>query len=261
MTFADTHAHLYLEEFDHDRKEMVSRALEKGVRYLFMPNIDSTSIKPLHELSSHFPGICFPMMGLHPTSVKENWKDEVIAIEPELEADPGKFCAIGEIGIDLYWDKTYADIQRELFIRQMEWSLRYDLPAVIHTRNSMDVAISVIEEMNQPKLHGIFHCFSGNIRQAENVIRLGFRLGIGGVVTFKNSGLQAVVKEIPLDHLVLETDAPFLAPVPYRGKRNESAYIPLIAEKIAEIKQVSIEEVAEVTTKNALRIFKVASSR
>jgi len=252
MIFADTHTHLYLEDFDPDRGEVISRALGAGVRYLFLPNIDSTSETAMLRLVSQFPGHCYAMAGLHPTSVKADFREELSRVEQSLREAPQKFCAIGEIGIDLYWDKTFRQEQEDAFNYQLELARQYQLPVAIHTRNSMEVALEICAGHN---VRGIFHCFSGNLSQAEKAIEMGYKLGIGGVITFRNSGLQQVVQAVPLDSLVLETDAPFLAPVPHRGKRNEPAYLPLIAEKIAEIKGISVEEVAEVTTKEAEKLF------
>ncbi|MFH1160077.1 MAG: TatD family hydrolase [bacterium] len=253
--FADTHAHLYLEAFDEDREEVIRRAVEAGVHYLFLPNIDTSSIPYLASLISQHPGYCFPMMGLHPGSVKNDFREQLGVIEMELRQNPGKYCAVGEIGIDLYWDKTFAKEQEVVFVRQLELALEFNLPVAIHTRNSMELALKLVEGMKDPALCGVFHCFSGNLAQANRAIELGFRLGIGGVVTFKNSGLQTVVEEIELEHLLLETDAPYLAPVPFRGQRNEPSYIPYIAEKLAELKKLSVEEVAAVTTESALKLF------
>lgn len=258
MTFADTHTHLYAEEFNCDRQAVITRAIEKGVKYLFLPAIDSMYHEGMLELATGFPDHCFPMIGLHPTSVKQNYSDELKMVQKYLCNPKYKFYGIGEIGIDLYWDKTFEAQQREVFCCQLELAIGYKLPAIIHTRNSMDIALNIVDEFRNPGLKGIFHCFSGNQVQAERAVNAGFKLGIGGVVTFRNSGLQKVVEMMPLESLVLETDAPYLAPAPHRGKRNESAYIPLIAEKIAEIKHITVEEVAEVTTRTALAIFNIS---
>ncbi len=255
MIFADTHSHLYLKEFKDDLEQVINNAIEKDVKYILLPNIDTSTIGDLTEVCNKYPDICIPMMGLHPTSVKANYKDELKKIEEQFFTSD--YCAIGEIGIDLYWDKTYENEQEIVFRQQVLMAKDADLPIVIHSRNSIDNIINILLDMNIPGLTGVFHCFSGNKEQADKIISLGFKLGIGGVVTFKNSGLDKVIEKIELDHLLLETDAPFLAPVPYRGQRNESAYIRIIAEKIADIKQIDIEEVAEVTTKNALDLFKV----
>jgi TatD DNase family protein len=260
MIFVDTHTHLYLEEFDSDRDNIVRNAIHNGVKYFFLPNIDSSSIEGMMALSDSFPGHCFPMMGLHPTSVKSNYKEEITIAEKHLSFSVKRFYAIGEIGIDLYWDKTFSKEQYVAFTIQLDWAVKYDLPVVIHTRNSFDVAIDIIEKKNDPAIRGIFHCFGGSIKQAEKAIELGFLLGIGGIITYRNSGLQKVVEVIDLEHLVVETDAPFLPPVPYRGQRNESSYIPVIAEKVAEIKNTSITEVAEITTRNALKLFNIKTS-
>ncbi len=255
--FADTHNHIYLDSFDKDRDEVIARAIKAGVNYMFLPNIDSSSIQDLGSVVATHPDSCFPMIGLHPTSVKADYREQMGVIEMELRENRDRYCAVGEIGIDLYWDRSFAKEQEDVFVRQIELALEFDLPIVIHTRNSMDLALAVVEKFQSRELTGIFHCFSGNTGHAERAIEVGFKLGIGGVVTFTNSGLQKVVEAIPLEHLLLETDAPFLAPVPYRGKRNEPSYIPLIAEKIAELKHIPIETVAEVTTNSALKLFKI----
>jgi TatD DNase family protein len=251
--FIDTHTHLYSEEFDADRYDRINDAISKSVTKFFMPNVDSSTIEGMLQLEVHFPDQCFPMMGLHPCSVKQNYREELAVIKKWL--DTRRFSAIGEIGIDLYWDKTFIKEQELAFREQIYWALEYNYTMVIHCRNAFDEIFSILKSYEKlPK--GIFHCFSGDFIQAEKILSLGnFKLGIGGVVTFKNSGLDKVVEQIPLHDLVLETDAPYLAPVPHRGKRNESAYIPLIAEKIAQLKNISVEEVAEITTRNAIEIF------
>lgn len=255
MILTDTHAHLYLEQFDQDREAMVQRALARGVRYLLLPNIDRDSIEAMMGLVKTFPENCFPMIGLHPTSVKDDFKAQLDIVADWVKR--GEFYAIGEMGIDLYWDKTHFPQQQEAFRFQVQLSLENDLPIVIHSRESFDEIFALLEENWQPGLKGVFHCFTGDRNQAGRIINLGFKLGIGGVLTYKNSGLKEVVKEISLEHILLETDAPFLSPVPYRGSRNESAYIPEIAQVLAEIKQVSLEEVANVTTGNARQLFKL----
>jgi TatD DNase family protein len=207
----------------------------------------------LHQLSDKYPGNIFPMMGLHPTSVKENYEKELECIEYNLRMR--KYCAIGEVGIDHYWDTTFSNEQEICLLRQAALAMDHQLPLVIHTRNSMDITLDLLESLAEPSLRGVFHCFSGDLAQAERVIRLGFLLGIGGVLTFKNSGLAEVLKDIDLQHIVLETDAPFLAPVPHRGARNESAYTALVAKKLAEIKGTDIETVASITTHNAITLF------
>jgi TatD DNase family protein len=253
MQLIDTHAHLYSEEFNEDRAEMIQRALEAGVTRMYLPNIDSTSIEGMLELETQYPGQCLAMMGLHPCYVKDNYQEELALVKSWLEKR--SFPAIGEIGIDLYWDKTHVKEQEEAFLTQVEWAKQYDLPIVIHSRESMDMILELLQPVRHPRLRGIFHCFSGSVQQAEAAIEMGFLLGIGGVLTFKKSGLDAVLSEIALQHLVLETDAPYLAPTPFRGKRNESSYVLKVAEKLAEVKGVSLNEVAEVTTQNALQLF------
>lgn len=255
MTFSDSHAHLYADEFNDDRDVMIQRALQNSVSQLFLPAIDSAYHERMLQVTGKHPDVCYPMMGLHPTSVKGNYQDELNIVSDYLAKPELKFCAIGEVGIDLYWDKTHETEQRLAFSQQLDLAIKYDLAVVIHTRNSMDIALGMIEERHDSRLRGVFHCFSGNSEQATRAIRLGFLIGIGGVVTYRNSGLQTVVEHTAPEHLLLETDAPWLPPVPYRGQRNEPSYIPLIAQKIAEIKQVSLEKIAEVTTVNALRLF------
>ncbi len=254
MYLTDTHTHLYLDEFNSDRAETVKRAIEQDTRSMLLPNIDSSSIDNMLKLCEQFPDNCFPMMGLHPTSVKENYKEELDLVELWLEKQ--KFYAIGEIGIDLYWDKTFLKEQQVALVRQIELAKKYQLPIVLHMRDSFNEIYSIVKDHISDELTGVFHCFTGNPEQAHKITDMNFLLGIGGVVTFKNSGLDEVVKEIDLKHIVLETDSPFLAPVPFRGKRNESAYIKLIAKKIAEIKNTTIEEIASITTENANRLFK-----
>jgi TatD DNase family protein len=257
MIFADTHTHLYLKEFHEDREKVIQTARDKGVTYFFLPNIDGEYMMAMLWLCISDPRHIFPMMGLHPTSVRENYEEELEIVTNMLAEPELKFWGIGEIGIDLYWDRTFEHQQITAFSYQLDLAARYDLPAIIHTRNSFDIAIKIIEEKNNPLLKGIFHCFGGSVEQAKKAIDMGFKLGIGGVITYKNSGLQKVVEMTGLEHLVLETDSPYLPPVPHRGERNESGYIPIIAAKIAEIKKISIQEVADVTTKNALILFNV----
>lgn len=258
MNFADTHTHLYLEEFDADRDQVIKSALSAGVIHLMLPNIDSASVQPMLTLCEAFPQNCFPMIGLHPTSVKENYLDELAAIECRLL--DMKFYGIGECGIDLYWDKTFALEQEIVFRHHIDLARAYNLPLIVHIRESFNEVVRILKDVNKPDLRGIFHCFSGNIEQAKQAIGFGFSLGLGGVVTFKNNKMQETLKHIDLKHLVLETDAPFLAPMPYRGKRNEPAYIPLIAQKVAEIKGISLQEVADTTTANALKMFGIKAT-
>lgn len=251
--FIDTHTHLYSEEFNEDRTAIINTAISNSVTKLYLPNIDSTSVDGMLQLEKEFPENCFAMMGLHPCSVKENYLEELIIVKKWL--DKRKFIAIGEIGIDLYWDKTFIAEQEIAFKKQIDWALYYNYSIVIHCRNAFDEIFSILQTYPQlPK--GVFHCFSGDIEQAQKILSLkNFKLGIGGVLTFKNSGLDKVVENISLDDIVLETDSPYLAPIPHRGKRNESSYIPLIAQKIAEIKNITIQEVELITTKNAHFIF------
>ena len=252
----DTHAHLYAEQFDEDQEAMMSRAIEKGVSHFFLPNIDSSTVNDLLQLAANYPAVCYPMMGLHPCSVKENYKEELSKIEAELSSN--KFIAIGEIGIDLYWDKSTLEIQKEAFITQINWAKKWSLPIVIHARDSFDEIFEVLDRHNDEKLSGIFHCFTGNESQANKIIAYkGFKLGIGGVVTFKNAGLDKTLQSIALKHLVLETDAPYLSPVPFRGKKNTSENLIYIAKKLASIYSCSLEKIANQTTKNALEIFKL----
>ncbi|GAB4134234.1 MAG: TatD family hydrolase [Raineya sp.] len=254
MTFIDTHAHLYLPDFAKDAQEVMSRAEENEVRYIYLPNIDHQSIDAMLEWELKFPN-CMATMGLHPCSVKKDFEKELYIVEDWLKQR--KFAAIGEMGIDLYWDTTFFEQQKEAFKIQAHWAKEYSLPLIIHCRNSTDEAIALVEALQSKEkpLSGVFHCFSGSIEQAKKIIDLGFFLGIGGVVTFKKSALEEVLQNIGLENLVLETDSPYLAPTPHRGKRNESSYLPLIAEKIASIYQISIEKVAQETTANAKKLF------
>ena len=251
--FIDTHTHLYSEEFNEDRTAAINTAINNSVTKLYLPNIDSNSIDGMLQLEKEFPDNCFAMMGLHPCSVKENYLDELTIVKKWL--DKRKFIALGEIGIDLYWDKTFITEQEIAFKKQIDWALEYNYSIVIHCRNAFDEIFTILQSYSKlPK--GIFHCFSGDVEQAQKILALkNFKLGIGGVVTFKNSGLDKVVETISIEDIVLETDSPYLAPMPYRGKRNESSYIPLIAKKVAELKNISIEEVENVTTNNANFIF------
>lgn len=251
--FSDTHTHLYAEEFNSDRVHIIKKAISSGVKKLYLPNIDHASIDGMLQLEKEFPNNCFPMMGLHPCSVNDAVEKELKIVKEWL--DKRKFCAIGEIGIDLYWDKSFISQQKMAFTKQIDWALQYDLPMVIHCRDAFDEIFEILGSYTKlPK--GIFHCFSGNLEQANKIIGLGgFKLGIGGVVTFKNAGLDKVVEQLDMKYLVLETDSPYLAPAPFRGKRNESGYLVMIAEKVAALKNLSIAEVAEITTKNAEEIF------
>jgi len=254
MILTDTHTHLYSNQFNDDRTKIIQNSIDDGVSRLFLPNIDSSSIDGMMELENQFPNNCFAMMGLHPCSVKENYKEELAIAEEWLTKR--NFCAIGEIGIDLYWDKSTLAIQQDAFKTQINWAKERDLPFVIHCRDAFDEIFEIMDELNDEKMSGIFHCFTGNIAQAHHIINYGgFKLGIGGVITFKNSGLDKVVEQLSIDHLVLETDSPYLAPVPYRGKRNESGYLLNIAGKVSDIYHLSIEEVAKITTANSKEVF------
>ena len=256
MVLTDTHTHLYSEEFKEDIAEVIKRAGQNYVSRLFLPNIDSSSIEGMLSLEKKYPGVVFPMMGLHPCSVNENYKEELKLVSNWLEKH--RFVAVGEIGIDLYWDKTFEKEQKDAFAFQIDLAIKHNLPIVIHTRNSFDETYAIVKQMKTSSLRGIFHCFSGTIDQAQQIIDLGgFKLGVGGVLTFKNSGLEQVIKNIALEHLVLETDSPYLAPVPYRGKRNESAYLLEVAQKLANIYNVDIHQIAEVTTNNSREIFDI----
>lgn len=254
MTFIDTHNHIYLPEFDEDRSSVIEEAIQAGVTKILLPNVDSSTIGAMLQLSESYPNNCFPMMGLHPTSVKENVEEELAIVEKLLKEKT--FIAIGEIGIDLYWDKTFVQEQEEAFKFQVALAKKYNLPIVIHSRDSFDELLNLLDKIHTPELNGVFHCFTGTEKQAQKIINeYGFKLGIGGVLSFKNSGLADQIKNIGLEHFILETDAPYLAPVPYRGKRNQPAYIPLIAQKLAEVKGVSVDEIAERTTQNAKELF------
>jgi len=253
MKLIDTHTHLYVEEFKEDIEFVVERALAEGVEKFYLPAIDSSENEALLNLEKKFPDQMFAMTGLHPCSVKENFKEELKKIEQQLSER--EFSAIGETGLDFYWDKTFSKQQYESLHIQAEWAIEYKKPLVIHTRNTMQETIDLVKKYNGKNLFGIFHCFSGTLENAKDIIDAGFLLGIGGVLTFKNSGLAEVIKEVDLKYLVLETDSPYLAPVPFRGKRNESGYLKYIVEKLATIKNMSTKEIALQTTENAERVF------
>ena len=255
MQFIDTHSHLYSSQFDEDRTKVVKEAIAAGVGTILLPNISSKYTKGMLDLCTEFPNNCSPMMGLHPCDVtKENYEAEIAHVKQELEK--GNYIAVGEIGLDLYWDKSTLTIQKKAFTHQIELAKKYNLPIAIHVRESFSEAIEIIESLNDKSLRGVFHCFTGSVEDAHRVINLeGFYLGIGGVLTFKNSGLDKTIREIDIQHLILETDSPYLAPAPFRGKRNESKYIINIANKLAEVHNISIEKVAEITTKNAKQLF------
>lgn len=253
IELTDSHTHLYLDTFNDDLNEVIERALAKGVTKMLLPNIDSTSINQLLAVCEKYSENCFPMMGLHPTSVRKDYNLELEAVYNQLKQN--SYIAIGEIGLDLYWDKTFLKEQQFVFRRQLQWAKKYDLPVVIHSREAFDEIFKIMDEEISPELKGVFHSFSGNYKQVEKILSYNFYLGINGIVTFKNSGLDEVVKKIPLESLLIETDAPYLAPVPFRGIRNESAYIKKVAEKIASIKQTDLSVIAAITTKNALNLF------
>lgn len=251
----DTHSHIYSEDFSSDVDEIIENAYNNDVKKIILPNIDSASVKRLLDLSNAYPHLCFPLMGLHPTSVDEDYREELGAVEYWIEKL--EFFGIGEIGIDLYWDKSFISEQQDAFRHQLKLAKSKKLPVVIHVRDSFDQVYEIVEQEQDGTLTGIFHCFTGSHQEALKVIDAGFLLGIGGVVTFKNSQLPEVIKKLELKNLVLETDAPYLAPVPKRGQRNESAYLVYIAQKVADIFQVPVKEVAEMTTKNARSLFKI----
>ena len=250
----DIHTHLYSDDFDQDRNEIINKALQNGVSHFFLPAIDSETHEKMLSIETQYPQQIFSMMGLHPCSVKpETWEKELEIVENYLRER--SFCAIGEIGIDLYWEKSTLDIQIAAFEKQIDWAIERDLPIVIHTRESFKEVFEVLEQKKHPKLRGIFHCFSGNLDQAQKAINLGFSLGIGGVITFKNGKIDQFLHEIPLEKIVLETDSPYLAPVPYRGKRNDSSLLTYIAGKLVDIYGVNFEEIDKITSQNAMKIF------
>lgn len=253
MQFIDTHTHLFTEEFDADRKETIERAFAAGVEKLYFPAIDSTYEEAMKKAKALFPDSIFLMAALHPCSVKANYQEELEKVEKFMAEN--EFVGIGETGLDYHWDKTFIAEQKESLKWHCRQAIKYNKPIILHTRESIDDAIAIITEFKKHGIRGIFHCFSGSLEQAKKIINLGFYLGIGGVLTFKNSGLDNVIHHIDIQHIVLETDSPYLSPVPFRGKRNESARIPIIARKLAEVKQCPLEEIAEITTRNAGLIF------
>jgi len=252
--FIDTHTHLFAEEFDADRDLVIESAVQAGITKMFLPNVDVSTLERLKESCTQFPGHCFPMIGLHPCSVNANYLKDLDIIRKEI--NQSKIWAIGECGIDLYWDKTFLNEQKEALRIQGEWAKELKLPLIIHARESFHEIFEVIDQINSPELTGIFHCFTGGKHEAEKIISYGgFRMGIGGVVTYKNSHLPALLPEIDLKHIVLETDSPYLPPVPYRGKRNESSYLIQVADKLSEIYQLPLEKIGEITTRNATELF------
>jgi TatD DNase family protein len=255
MNLIDSHAHIYAEQFNEDRSDAIRRATEDGVTRIYMPNIDHTSIDVMLETEDKHPGQCIPMMGLHPTSVGKDFERELYLVEEWLGKRP--FAAVGECGLDLYWDKTFLPQQQEALKVQVDLAKKHKLPIVLHTRDSFNETYEIIAAAQDGSLKGVFHCFSGTVEEANKVTELGFLMSIGGVATFKNGGLDTLLPHIKLDSLMLETDCPYLAPVPYRGKRNEPAYLSLIAKRVAELMGKDVEEVAEKTTENALNLFKL----
>lgn len=253
MILTDTHTHLYSEEFSEDREKMIQSAINSGVSRLFVPSIDSSYTQKMYALETQYPENVFLMMGLHPCYVKENYEDELAHVITELSNR--KFVAIGEIGIDLFWDKSFLKQQQDVFVKQIQLAKQYKLPINIHCRDAFNEVFEILEQEKSEELWGIFHCFTGDFNQAQQAISCGMKLGIGGVATFKNGKIDQFLNEIDLKHIVLETDAPYLAPVPYRGKRNESSYIKVIAEKLSEIYQLPIEDIAAITTQNSKDIF------
>lgn len=249
----DSHSHIYSEDFIEDIDEVITRAYDNDVRKIILPNIDSSSVRKMLDLADHYPQICFPLMGLHPTSVGEDYKEELELVEYWLKKR--KFYGIGEIGIDLYWERTYLNEQIDSFRHQVKLAKKYHLPIVIHVRESFEEVYTVLKAENDDHLTGVFHSFTGTADQAKRILDLGFKIGIGGIVTFKNSGLDQVVAQIDPEHFIIETDAPYLTPAPYRGKRNESAYLIHIALKIADIHNTSVNEIAKITTENAVKLF------
>ncbi len=252
----DTHSHIYLPEFDEDRTEVVNRAKAAGVAHIILPNVDKETLAPMLALEATEPGYFSATIGLHPTSVNAAYKDELAWVKHELDRRP--YCAIGEVGIDLYWDKTFREEQINAFEQQLQWAIEYDLPVIIHQRDAFEDTIASVEKYNCDKLRGLFHSFGDSVEFAHRILSLGnFYLGINGVVTFKNSKLSSVLEQLSPENLVLETDAPYLTPAPYRGKRNESAYVLLVAQKLAEIYQKPVDEIIQITGRNAITLFRL----
>lgn len=253
MTWTDTHAHIYVKDFAGDREETVRRATEAGLGRIYMPNIDIDSIDGMLETEHRYPDVCIPMMGLHPCSVKEDFEKQLLVMEGWW--NKRSFAAVGEMGTDLYWDKTFWEQQKEAFRIQVGWAKKYKRPLVIHCRESIDQTLELLTPLSGSGLTGIFHCFTGNVSQAKRIVEMGFFMGIGGVATFKNGGLDKVLPYVPLDRIVLETDSPYLAPVPYRGKRNEPAYLALIASRVSNLLNIPESELMTATTRNASTVF------
>ena len=254
--YVDSHTHIYLKDFDEDRKGIISECLNNGVNKLLLPNIDKSSIADVIKICEVYKDICYPMVGLHPCYVKDSYEDDLDFLKPIIKSI--KPIAVGEIGIDLYWDKSNLEIQRKAFIAQINWAKEFKLPIVIHARDSYNEIFKVLDQVNDENLNGVFHCFSSSLKDADRILNYGgFKLGIGGVVTFKNSGLDKVVKNIDIKNIVLETDSPYLTPTPFRGTRNKSSYIPIIANKLSDIYEISCEEIGNITSKNAKEIFNI----
>ena len=250
----DTHAHIYVQQFKDDLNDVVERAREAGLEHIYMPNIDHTSIDDMLEVEEKYKGFCTAAMGLHPCSVKKDFEKELYIVENWLSKR--EFVAIGEMGTDLYWDKTLIDQQVEAFKIQVQWAKDYEKPIIIHCRESLEMTIELVESLKDERLTGVFHCFGGSPEQAKRIKELGFYIGLGGVTTFKNSGMDKVIPDLELDHVVLETDSPYLSPVPHRGKRNEPAYVALVAQRVADLKQMSLQDLITATNQNARRLFK-----
>ena len=255
MLLVDTHTHLYLDKFNEDRDQVISRAINQGVEKMLLPAIDSSTFDDMMDLADKFPENCLPMIGIHPTSVKDDYEKELELVESELEN--GGYIAVGEIGIDLYWDKTHSEQQKDAFRRQLKLAKKYKLPVAIHTRDSFNEVYNIVKSEKTDQLNGVFHCFTGDRSEAYKIMDIGFHMGIGGIVTFKNAGLAEVCSSVPTDYLLLETDAPYLTPAPHRGKRNESSYLNFIAMKLAEITGKDMSEIVEITTNNASNLFKL----
>ncbi|MDI9320867.1 MAG: TatD family hydrolase [Phycisphaerales bacterium] len=254
MILVDTHTHLYDEEAVELQDAHIRRAIEAGVLKMYMPNCDSGTIERMLQIAQCFPDNCYPMMGLHPCYVKDNYLEELAVVEAQLSKN--NFVGVGEIGLDFYWDRTYAIQQRHAFEQQIDWALQYELPIIIHSRSATKECIDIVRKKQKGNLVSIFHCYSGTLEEAREIVDLGGYLGIGGVVTYKKTNLPEILHSISIQNIVLETDAPYLSPVPYRGKKNESTYLPIIGQKVAEVYQISLQEVAEQTTLNAQKIFR-----
>ncbi len=255
MKLIDTHTHLYLDNFSDDREKVIESAISSGVKTMLLPAIDMSTFDAMNELALSYPGNCLPMIGLHPTSVSGDYEKELEFVEKELKEN--KYVAVGEIGIDLYWDSTYYDQQKDAFRRQLKMAKEYKLPVAIHTRDSFNEIYPIVKEESNYDLKGVFHCFTGTREEADIIIDLGFSMGIGGILTFKNSGLSEVVSQLPMENLLLETDSPFLTPVPFRGKRNQSSYLTYVVTRLAEVLKINVSDAAEATTRNAQELFNI----